>query len=101
MGIQINPSDLYFRYPRRKDSRDLPKFSGKPDPAPFDRYDLYEVVPMFEAVMNAVGSRDQEVLQRAEEILDQLPAFINTREMVFDALVEGIKDFAEGRRRRF
>lgn len=100
MGIQIKPSDLYFRYPRKKDCRDLPKFSGKPDPAPFDRYDLYEVVPMFEAVMNALDSRDQEVLQRAEELLDQLPSFINTREMVFDALVEGIRDYAEGRRNR-
>jgi hypothetical protein len=100
MGIHINPSDLYFRYPRKKEHRDLPKFSGKPDPHPFDRYDLYEVLPMFEAVMDAVDSRDQEVLQRAEEILDQLPSFINTRDMVFDALVNGVRDFAEGRRVR-
>ena len=98
MAIEIKPSDLYFRYPRKKDNRELPKFSGKPDPNPFDRYDLYEVIPMFEAVMDEVDSNDQEVLQRAEELLDQLPSFINTREMVFDALVDGVRDYAEARR---
>lgn len=99
MGIEIKPSDLYFRYPRKKENRDQPKFSGKPDPTPLDRYDLYEVIPIFEAVMDAVESTDQEVLQRAEELLDTLPSFINTREMVFDALVEGVREYAEARKR--
>lgn len=94
MGIVINPSDLYFRYPRKKENRELPKFCGKPDANPFDRYDLYEVIPMFEAVMDELGTRDQTVLQRIEELLDQLPGFISTREMIFDALVDGAKDFA-------
>jgi len=92
MDIEIKPSDLYYRYPRKKDNRDLPKFSGKPDKNPFDRFDLYEVIPMFEAVMDEVASTEQEVLQRAEELLDSLPSFINSREMVFDALVEGLRN---------
>lgn len=94
MGIEIKPSDLYYRYPRKKEKRDLPKFCGKPDARPFDRYDLYEVVPMFEAVMDALGSQDQHLLQRIEEHLDKLPAFIDTREMIFDALLDGVRDFA-------
>ncbi|NCP78313.1 MAG: hypothetical protein GW833_03945 [Desulfuromonadales bacterium] len=95
MGIQIKPSDLYFRYPRKKENRDLPKFSGKPDARPFDRYDLYEVIPMFETVMDTLGTQDQTVLQRVEEILDQLPGFITTREMIFDALMDAAGDFVE------
>ena len=81
MGVQIKPSDLYFRYRRKKDLRDQPKFSGKPDANPFDRNDLYEVIPMFEAVMDALGSNDQRVLERLEEIAgDEMPSFIQTRE---------------------
>lgn len=93
MGIEIKPSDLYFRYPRKKENRDLPKFYGKPDPRPFDRYDLYEVVPMFETVMDTLGSQDQDLLQRIEENLDKMPAFIDTREMIFDALIDGVKSY--------
>jgi hypothetical protein len=98
MGIVIKPSDLYFRYPRKKENRELPKFCGKPDANSFDRYDLYEVIPMFEAVMDELGTQEQSVLQRIEELLDQLPGFINTREMIFDALVDGAKDFAASSR---
>ncbi len=99
MGIEIKPSDLYYRYPRKKENRELPKFSGKPDPRPFDRYDLYEVVPMFEALMDALGSRNQDLLQRIEENLDNLPGFIDTREMIFDALMDGVKDYARNLKR--
>lgn len=88
MGIVIKPSDLYYRYPRKKVTREAPKFSGKPDPNPFDREDLYEVLPMFEAVMDELGSVDGRVLNRLEEILvREMPVFINTREEVFDCLV--------------
>ena len=95
MGVEIKPSDLYFRYPRKKENRELPKFCGKPDPRPFDRYDLYEVIPMFEAVMDTLGSQDQDLLQRIEENLDKMPGFIDTREMIFDALIDGVKDFVD------
>jgi hypothetical protein len=92
MGIQIKPSDLQYRYPRKKATRELPKFSGKPDPHPFDRDDLYEVIPMFEAVMDALGSNDGAVVHRLEELLNnEVPRFITTREQVFDCLVETMR----------
>ncbi|MDX2480846.1 MAG: hypothetical protein QNK24_10985 [Desulfuromusa sp.] len=88
MGLTIKPSDLYYRYPRKKDTREQHKFTGKPDPRPFDQYDLYEVIPMFEAVMDALGSDDGEVLQKMEEVLNnEVPAFINRREDIFDCLL--------------
>jgi len=94
MKVEVKPSDLYFRYQRKKATREQSKFSGKPDKELFDRDDLYEVMPMFEAVLSELGSNDQATLQRAEELLDQLPRFIDSREMVFDALVEGLRHHA-------
>lgn len=88
MGLEIKPSDLQYRYPRKKENLHLRKFAGKPDPAPFDRDDLYEVIPMFEAVMNALGSDDGQVLHRLEEILNRdLPHCISSREEVYDCLL--------------
>jgi hypothetical protein len=88
MAIEIKPSDLYYRYPRKKETREVPKFTGLPDPHPFDRNDLYEVIPMFEAVMDELGSVDGAVLQRIEKILnDQVPAFIRSREEIYRCLV--------------
>lgn len=93
MGIEIKPSNLHYRYPRKKETRELPKFIGVPDSRPFDRNDLYEVIPMFEAVMDELGSVDGAVLQRIEVILnDHIPLFINTREEIFRGLVESIRD---------
>lgn len=93
MGIEIKPSDLYYRYPRKKETRDQPKFSGLPDPRPFDRNDLYEVIPMFEAVMDELESVDGDVLRRIEEILNHnLPAFVRSREEIFHGLVETMRD---------
>ena len=93
MGVQIKPSDLYYRYPRKKTTRELPKFSGKPDPHPFDREDLYDVIPMFEAVMDELECNDGDVLRRMEELLNnEVPRFIATREEVFDCLVETMQE---------
>lgn len=93
MGITIKPSDLYYRYPRKKETRDQPKFTGLPDPLPFDRNDLYEVIPMFEAVMNELGRDEGHVLQRLEVILnDYVPFFIRSREEVYRCLVEMMRD---------
>lgn len=93
MSIVIKPSDLYYKYPRVKDKRGLPKFTGKPDPHPFDREDQYDVIPMFEAVMNQIGSQDGEVLNRLEEVLiNEMPRFISSREEVFDYLVATLTD---------
>lgn len=88
MGITIKPSDLYYRYHHKKESRDLPKFCGTPDPLPFDRDDLYDVLAMLEAVMNSLGTNDGRVLEALEEtMLLKMPGFIRSREQVFDFLV--------------
>lgn len=87
-GIVIKPSDLYYKYTRKKTTRDVSKFAGKPDPHPFDRDDLYEVIPMLETVMTALASDDARVLHRAEEVMiNEMPSFIHSREEVFDYLV--------------
>jgi hypothetical protein len=46
------------------------------------------VIPMFEAVMDALGSDNGEVLQKMEEVLNnEVPAFINSREDIYDCLL--------------
>jgi hypothetical protein len=93
MPLEIKPSDLRYKYTRRKATRMIPKFTGKPDPAPFDREDLYEVLPMLAAVMDALDSNDGEVLHRLEEIMiREMPFFINSREEVFDCLLAVLSD---------
>jgi len=93
MGVQIKPSDLQYKYPRKKVTRELPKFCGKPDPHPFDRDDLYEVIPMFEAVLDALETTDGSVLHRVEEMLNnEVPRFVATREEVYDCLVESMRE---------
>jgi hypothetical protein len=68
------------------------KFSGLPDSHPFDRDDLYEVLPMLSHVMAAIESNDGIILERVEEImLFQMPAFIRTREEVYNFLLSTIK----------
>lgn len=87
MGIMVKASDLYYKYPKDTVNRHAPKFSGKPDNSPFNRNDLYEVLPMLGAVMDELGSNEQRLLHRVEEIMVyQLPDFIVTREEVFDFL---------------
>jgi hypothetical protein len=88
MGIIIKPSDLKFKYPKDIAKRDTPKFSGVPDTARFNRDDLFEILPMMEAVMNDLGSTDGNVLDMLEDILNVMPRFIETREEVFFYLVE-------------
>jgi hypothetical protein len=93
MGITIKPSDLYYKYARKKATREIPKFTGKPDSLQFDRDDLYEVIPMLEAVMNQLGSTDGRVLHRAEEVMiNKMPGFISTREEVYDCLVTVMRE---------
>ncbi len=87
MGIEIKPSDLQYKYLRNKEFRDQPRFTGKPDPRPFDRDNLWEVLNMFEVVMDALNSRDGEVLEEMEEVLvKELPSFLRSWEEVYDYL---------------
>lgn len=86
MSIIVKASDLKFRYPRDVANRDEPKFAGLPDPAPFNRHDLYEILPMLSAVMDELESVDGEVLHLVEDVLNDMPGFIATRGEVFDYL---------------
>jgi len=96
MALQVKASDLYYKYPKDTTSRHLPKFSGKPDKHPFNRDDLYEVLPMLGAVMDRLGRDEQRHLHMVEEIMiRQLPGFIVTREEVFDFLVGSMNDLLE------
>ncbi len=93
MGVTIKPSDLQFKYRRKKELRDEQKFQGKPDPLPFDAEDLYEVIPMFEAVMDAVQSTDGRVLNELENIVNSIPVgYKPKREDMFDFLVDQLRD---------
>jgi hypothetical protein len=82
----VKPSDLKYKYPRDIANRNEPKFAGLPDTAPFNQHDLYEILPMMSAVMNELESDDGEVLHLLEDLLNQMPRFINNREEVFDYL---------------
>lgn len=86
MAVIVKASDLKFRYPRDVANREEPKFAGLPDPAPFNRHDLYEILPMLSAVMNELERADGEVLHLVEDILNDMPSFITTRAEVFDYL---------------
>lgn len=93
MGIAIKPSDLYYRYPRKKENLGQPKFSGLPDAHPFDRHDLYEVMPMLAAVMDKLESVDGAVLHRMEALLNNnIPAFICSREEIYRCLVAMMRE---------
>ena len=93
MGISIKASDLKFKYPKDIPNREEPKFSGIPDSTPFNRDDLYDVLPMMEAVMNALESSDGRVLHILEDILNDMPGFIVTREEVYAFLLETARDY--------
>ncbi|HKL20486.1 MAG TPA: hypothetical protein VJ904_01695, partial [Tichowtungia sp.] len=81
--------------------RRQPKFTGKPDPAPYDRDDLYDVIPMLEAVMRELDCREAQVLHRLEELAgDEMPPFIQSREDVFDFLVNVMGDMLDRKKGR-
>ena len=86
MAIIVKASDLKFKYPRDVANRNKSKFTGLPDPAPFNRDDLYEILPMVSAVMDELGSDDGELLHLLEDLLNRMPRFITSREEVFDYL---------------
>lgn len=97
MGIRVNPSDLFYRYPKNHANKHSPKFIGKPDSHAFAADDLFEVIPMLEAVMDAYDCRDGNVLNELEEVLVRwLPKDV-TREQAFDILVESVSGMFEQR----
>jgi hypothetical protein len=94
--IIVKPSDLKFKYRRYVDQRDEPKFAGLPDPAPFNRDDLYEILPMLGSVMAALQTVDGRMLHLLEDILNEMPRFIVSREEAFGYLVGCASDILEG-----
>lgn len=93
MGIIIKPSDLNYKYPKDTTRRNEPKFNGKPDPTPFNRDDLYEIIPMLEHVMDELRRDDARTLHAIEEIMIRdMPRWIANREEVFDFLVGCMRD---------
>lgn len=92
MSIIVKASDLKFKYPRDIANREEPKFVGLPDPLPFNRDDLYDVLPMMSAVMDALESVDGEILNLLEDLLNQMPRFIVTRGEVFDYLLGSARE---------
>ncbi|GAM10764.1 hypothetical protein OR1_03061 [Geobacter sp. OR-1] len=95
--ISVKGSDLYNKYQKDTENRFKPKFSGKPDPNRFNRDDIYEVLPMLSAVMSELGRDDQRTLHLMEELMIRdMPAFISSREEVFDFLVSCMKEILAG-----
>lgn len=87
MGLTIKPSDLKYKYPKSVTTRHDPKFQGKNDPTEFNRDDLYDILPMFEAVMDELGREDERSLHLLEDLLNtNMPRFIISRGEVFDFL---------------
>lgn len=96
MEVIVKASDLKYKYPKDTAGRHLPKFAGTPDPAPFNRDDLYEILPMLSAVMTELGTDDGRILHLLEDILNEdLPRFISSREQVFECLVHSVRDHLE------
>lgn len=92
MMVIVKASDLKFKYPRDIKQREEPKFRGLPDPAPFNRDDLYEILPMLTAVMNALESSEGEHLHLLEDILNRMPRFVESRGEVFDFLLGSARE---------
>ena len=92
MNLVVKASDLKFKYPRDTVNRNRPKFAGLPDPATFNRDDLYEILPMMSAAMSALESDDGRVLHLLEDILNQMPRFISSRGEVFEYLTGSVRE---------
>ena len=85
--LVVKAFDLKFKYRKYVETRDEPKFSGLPDPAVFNRDDLYEILPMMGMVMDTLGTTDGRVLHLLEDLLNEMPRFVSSREEVFNYLV--------------
>ena len=98
MGISINASDLKYKYPRVVDTRYQPKFQGKDDPAPFNRDDLYDILPILEAVMDDLGLDDARTLHSIEDLMNQdLPRCLGSRGEVYRFLAGCAREIIEDR----
>jgi len=93
MGLNINPSDLKYKYPRVTETRFAPKFQGKDDAEPFNRDDLYDILPLLEAVMDDLERDDARLLHCIEDLMNQeLPRSLVSRGEVFRFLTSCTRD---------
>lgn len=98
MGLSIKPSDLKYKYPKVFETRYDRKLTGKDDPSPFNRDDLFDIIPMLEAVMDELGRDDGRTLHLLEDILNQdIPRFVETRGEVFRFLTGSAREIIEER----
>jgi len=96
MGLKINPSDLKYKYPRAIETRFEEKFMGKDDPAPFNRDDLYDIIPVLEAAMDDLGREDAITLHHLEDLMNRdLPRFVSGRGEVFSFLTGCAREMLE------
>ena len=96
MGLSINASDLKYKYPKATQTRYEQKFLGKDDPAPFNRDDVYDIIPLLEAVMDDLGRDDARVLHCIEDLMNQeLPRSFVSRGEVFRFLAGSTRDLLE------
>lgn len=87
MGLNINASDLKYKYPKAVETRYEAKFAGPDDGLPFNRDDLYDIIPMLEAVMDELGRDDAQTLHFLEDLMNRdLPRCLVARGEVFDFL---------------
>lgn len=99
MGLNIYPSDLKYKYPKVIETRFEEKFSGPDDQALFNRDDLYDIIPMLEAVMDEVGRDDAYTLHFLEDIVNHdLPRFLRSRGEVYDFLTGCTREMLESTR---
>lgn len=93
MPLCIKPSDLKYRYPRVIETRSQLKFQGPDDPAPFNRDDLYDIMPLLEAVMDDLGRDDGRTLHCIEDLMNrELPRSITGRGEVFRYLAGTMRE---------
>ena len=99
MGITIHASDLKYKYPKAVETRFHPKFQGKDDPAPFNRDDIYDILPLLEAVMDELGQEDARVLHFVEDLMNRdLPRSLVSRGEVFAFLTGCTREMLEDQR---
>ncbi|MCX4028063.1 hypothetical protein H0A36_25035 [Endozoicomonas sp. SM1973] len=99
MGIQVRSKDLKYAYLEHSTNNDSPKFIGKPDKTTFYRYEVEEVIPMLEKVLEYLRSSKKTYKQLSNRksykkylhtledmIRKDLPRKKQRREEVFDWL---------------
>lgn len=96
MGLKINASDLKYKYPRVVETRFAEKITGKDDLSPFNRDDLYDIIPMLEAVMDELGRDDAMTLHFIEDLMNRdLPRCLSGRGEVFAFLAGCTQEMLE------